>query len=375
MRLKNSAFSAPLREKLYSYEEFSRRERREFPSFDLHKIMSKYIFAFLSSVVFLSFSCAIKAQNQKPLSETERYRLAAEYSSANRGAAVLVMKGDKIVFEDYENGFSAEQAHFLASGTKSFSGVMLAAAIEDKLIKSFDEKVSDTITEWKNDKRKANITLRQLLSLTSGIDAGQIGRVPEYKDAINSPVSFDAGTRFEYGPVPFQIFGEVMKRKLAPQKEGVMDYLKRRILDPIGLKVAFWRAPNGNPLLPQGANLTAREWAKFGLFLKNGGKWNGKQIVAKKLLDELVIGSKSNPAYGITFWLNKDGFNPRGQEQSMRIEKTEGSDLADLYMAAGAGNQRLYVIPSKDLVVVRFGNFGEYDDREFLGRLIFGKTK
>jgi hypothetical protein len=44
-------------------------------------------------------------------------------------------------------------------------------------------------------------------------------------------------------------------------------------------------------------------------------------------------------------------------------------------MAAGAGNQRLYIIPSKDLVVVRYGNFGSYDDREFLGRLIFGKTK
>lgn len=337
--------------------------------------MSKNIFAIVLSFIFLLTSCAVNAQSQKPLTETERYKLAADYSGANRGAAVLVIKGDKIVFEDYENGFSADQAHFLASGTKSFSGVMLAAAIEDKLIKSFDEKISDTITEWKNDKRKADITLRQLLSLTSGIDAGQIGRVPEYKDAINFPVSFDAGTRFEYGPVPFQIFGEVMTRKLAPKKESVMDYLKRRILDPIGLKVSFWRMPNGNPLLPQGANLTAREWAKFGLLLKNGGKWNGKQIIAKKLLDELTVGSKSNPAYGITFWLNKDGLNPRGGTQSMRIEKTAGAELGDLYMAAGAGNQRLYVIPSRDLVVVRYGNFGEYDDRDFLGRLIFGKTK
>lgn len=95
----------------------------------------------------------------------------------------------------------------------------------------------------------------------------------------------------------------------------------------------------------------------------------------EKILDELTVGTKANPAYGITFWLNRDGFDPRGQTQLMRIEKTDGEEIKDLYMAAGAGNQRLYIIPSKDLVIVRFGNFGAYDDREFLGRLIFGKTK
>ena len=323
--------------------------------------------------IFLVSSCPVKAQNTKILTEAERYKLAAEYSAANRGVSVLVMKGDKIVFEDYENGHTADQAWFLASGTKSFSGVMLAAAIEDKLIKDFDEKVSETITEWKNDKQKSLITLRQLLSLTSGIEAGQIGRVPEYADAINFSVSYAAGTRFEYGPVPFQIFGEVMRRKLAPKKESVMDYLKRRILTPIGLNVAFWRMSDGNPLLPQGANLTAREWVKFGLFLKNGGRWNGIQIIAKKLLDELVIGSKANPAYGITFWLNHEGTSPTGTPTAMRVETVGGEEVKDLYMAAGAGNQRLYIIPSKDLVIVRQASFGQFDDREFLGRLIFGK--
>ncbi|MEP6903326.1 MAG: serine hydrolase [Actinomycetota bacterium] len=337
--------------------------------------MSKFSLAIVSSFLLFSFGCAVKAQTAKILTEPERFKLAAEYSAANRGVSVLVMKGDKIVFEDYENGHTADGAWFLASGTKSFSGVMLAAAIEDKLVKSFDEIISDTITEWKTDKQKANITLRQLLSLTSGIDAGQIGRVPEYADAINSPVKYEAGTTFEYGPVPYQIFGEVMRRKLAPKKETVMDYLKRRILDPIGLKVAFWRMSGGNLLLPQGANLTAREWVKFGLFLKNGGQWNGQQIVAKKLLDELVSGSKANPAYGITFWLNHEGKSPTGMPTAMRVETNNGEAVKDLYMAAGAGNQRLYIIPSKDLVIVRQADFGQFDDREFLGRLIFGKSK
>lgn len=335
------------------------------------------LIAFLLCI--LSLSCAASAQKKDAATEQERFRLAAGYSTGSRGLSVLVMRGDKIIFEEYQNGHSAGTPWMLASGTKSFSGVMLAAAIEDGFIKSFDEKVSDTITEWKNDKQKAGITVRQLLSLTSGIDAGQIGRVPAYSDAINSPVSYPAGTRFEYGPVPFQIFGELMTRKLKPKKEGVLDYLRRRILDPIGLSVAFWRTEDGQALLPQGASLTAREWIKFGLFLKNGGKWNGKQIVKKKLLDELVKGTKANPAYGITFWLNNDGFDPKGAPIGGRaVDEISRNGIAegvsDLYMAAGAANQRLYIIPSQDLVIVRQGRMARYDDREFLRRLLLGKA-
>lgn len=307
--------------------------------------------------------------------DKQKYELATEYSRSRNGVAVLVMKGDKIVFEDYAKDDWRDTPWFLASGTKSFSGVLCAAAIEDKLIKNFDEKVSDTITEWRTDVRKSKVTIRQLLSLTSGIEAGQIGIVPTYSEAVTGTASHEPGTYFEYGPVPFQIFGELMTRKLKPRNETVMSYLKSRILDPVGLSVSLWRKKNDQILLPQGASLAAREWAKFGLLLKNNGKWNGKQIVAAKLLDELIIGSKTNPAYGITFWLNAKGVGPSGNER-MNIggEVLNGGKPLDLFMAAGAGNQRLYVIRSQDLVVVRYGLFGDWDDREFIARLLTGKT-
>jgi CubicO group peptidase (beta-lactamase class C family) len=330
----------------------------------------------LISSLSLTFACRAKAQTALVLDEQQRFRLASEYSASARGLSVLVIKGQKIVFEEYQNGHSADEPWMLASGTKSFSGVMLAAAIEDGLISSFDEKVSDTITEWKSDPRKSKITIRQLLSLTSGIDAGQIGRVPEYSEAIGYQVSYDAGTRFEYGPAPFQIFGEVLTRKLRPQNQTVMGYLQRRILDPIGLKVSYWRDFNKQPLLPQGASLTAREWAKFGLFLKNGGSWNGKQVVKKRLLEELAKGSAANPAYGLTFWLNKPGIGPAGMRTGNGVNSIGRNGIADnvsdLYMAAGAANQRLYIIPSRDLVIVRQGQMARWDDREFLRRLLNG---
>lgn len=330
------------------------------------------------SIFVLSLGCAVKAQSKTVLSEQERYKLAADYSAQNRGTAVVVIKGDKVVFEDYENGFTADQPHFLASGSKSFVGVMAVAAQEDGLLK-LDDKVSDTITEWKKDDAQSRVTIRQLLSLTSGIDVGYNFFPPSFADAVNNGMKHAPGEFFQYGPAPFQVFGELMRRKLAQRNETVRGYLDRRILNPIGLKIAFWNKIGGELDLPGGAFATAAEWAKFGLFLKNGGKWNGKQIVSKELLDECFVGTKANPAYGITFWLNNAGVNPSGKPIAARAESDINGAMTtfakDLFMAAGVGNQRLYVIRSLDLVIVRQGNFGKFDDGEFLGRLILGGVK
>ena len=229
------------------------------------------IIIFLLCVLFFGFS----VNAQTVLSEPQRYKLAADYSEQNNGSAVVVIKGDKVVFENYQNGFTADIPHFLASGSKSFVGVMAVAAQEDGLLK-LDEKVSDTITEWKKDARQSQVTIRQLLSLTSGIDVGQNFFPPGFAEAVKYEMKHTPGETFEYGPVPFQVFGELMRRKLAPQNETVRGYLDRRILNPIGMKIAFWRKIDGELDLPGGAFATANEWAKFGLFLKNGGIWNGK---------------------------------------------------------------------------------------------------
>jgi CubicO group peptidase (beta-lactamase class C family) len=317
--------------------------------------------------------------------EQARFQLAADYSEETRGLSVLVLKGDKIVFEQYQNGHSADRSHMLASGTKSFVGVMAAAAVEDKLLR-FDERVAETITEWKTDARKSKITINELLHLVSGIGGGTLGRPPAYADAIKAEAVFETGTKFQYGPAPFQIFGEVMRRKLSSRKESPLDYLKRRILDPIGLKISFWQqGADGNPHLPSGAYLSAREWAKFGTFVKNGGKWNGKQIIGKKLLDQCFVGSKINPAYGLTFWLNAPGSRPRDEDQDDGLRMRETDRISregiyagaprDLVMAAGAGKQRLYIIPSLDLVIVRQGRISRFDDAEFLARLLDGRQK
>lgn len=347
--------------------------------------------AFIFILSLIVSGCSAHAQ-RPTASGKSNYQLAADYSAEARGLSVVVMKGDKIVFEEYQNGHSASTTHLLASGTKSFSGVMLAAGIEDGLIKGFDEKVSDTITEWKGDPRRAKITLRQLLSLTSGIDVGQNLRPPSYSSAIKNTSRYEPGDKFQYGPAPFQIFGEVMRRKLAPKNESVLTYLKRRIFEPVGIRTGRWTMQEGQPNLPSGANLTAREWLKFGQMLKDGGKWNGKQIIRKILIDELSKGSRANPNYGLTFWLNRshtgkaDIVETTGRLRNIMGDRDAGTTAVskngidkqlphDIYMAAGAANQRLYIIPSLNMVIVRQGRMTRYDDRKFLSLLLTGKEE
>lgn len=318
----------------------------------------------------------------------QHQKLAAEYSASCKGISMLVRVDNKEVFADYPNGGRKDRAHELASGTKSFCGVLAAAAMQDKLIASWDEKISDTLTEWKEDKQKAVVTLRQLLGLTSGMGGGTIGRVPTYADAMATELKFEPGARFQYGPAPFQTFGEVLRRKLAATKESVYDYLTRRILKPIGLEVGYWRkGTDGQIHLPSGAGLTATEWAKFGELVRAGGTWDGKELLPNKQLDECFVPSKANPAYGLSFWLATGAGNTR-EALAPALARRRGTDnkdtlrTPDLVFAAGAGNQRLFISRKLKLIAIRQadgilaaigGNDATgWNDREFLARLLYG---
>ncbi len=110
-------------------------------------------------------------------------RAAADYSRQSKGHAVLIMVDGATVYENYHNGWSVEATHRLASGTKSFAGVVAAVAVGEELFE-FDDPVSETITQWKDDPRLSRVTIRQLLSLTSGIDPGDNSVVLPYRQAI-----------------------------------------------------------------------------------------------------------------------------------------------------------------------------------------------
>jgi len=374
-----------------------------------------------------------------PAPSAEAIARAMAYSESKSGRAVLVMKDGVVIAERYANGWSAERPHPLASGTKSFSGVTAAAAVTDGLI-TLDEVVSDTITEWKSDPRASRITVRELLSLTSGLEPNSelLGRqgygikdlggisdlasklrggdretAPEnwYAAAVKVPVTAEPGRTFRYGPSHFYAWGEFLTRKLAASsrpERTYWDYMQARVLKPAGLefpKTRFALDQQGNPNLPGGAHLTAREWAKWGEFVRRGcavrseagAAWT--PVIDRDALEQCFIGSRANPQYGLTWWLitgadgavanvgdsegtrlrrrlgrgEKPGVAERAAGQTAAIRDANGT-IVKAVMAAGAGKQRLYLLPEHGLVVVRMAKQDQdgesFSDTRFLKLLL-----
>lgn len=337
----------------------------------------------LLTLVSLSAVCQTKPTGGSAALSEANCQLAWDYCQQSGTRAMLVMQDGKLLFEQYANGGSATRPQLLASGSKSFNGVLAEAAVEDGLLK-LDDKVSDVVTEWKNDPQKSKITYRQLLTLTSGLSPGSIrGKLglSGWNDVLSVPMVSAPGEKFEYGGNHLNAFAAALQRKL--KNETYESYLKRRILDPLGITLA-WRGrfDDGNPQVAGGGFMTARDWATFGEWVRQEGKWNGKQIIAKNRLAECFASSPQNPAYGLTWWLKK----PVDREllQEIPLLRTELGPLListyipdDLVMAAGAGKQRLYIIPSLKLVALRQGPLlsanGQFADIEFLSRLLRGK--
>ena len=219
---------------------------------------------------------------------------AAAYARPRRGVSLVVMHRGRIIFEDYPNGGGADTGWELASGTKSFTGVIAAALVKDGRL-ALDEPAAETLPEWRADARKRRITIHQLLSLESGIAAaGGIGRPPPYAEALNAAAEYDPGVHFEYGPAPFQIFGEIVRRKTGGDP---VDYLTRRLFDPLDIAPTEWRrGGDGNSFMPQGAHFTARAWARFGEWVRGGGA----DLVDPQALAQCFVPSHANPGYGMS---------------------------------------------------------------------------
>lgn len=300
------------------------------------------------NICFFLFFLLIEAGGQ----DTYNFSTAIEYLKHHNGHALLIYKNNHLISETYMNGWNADKPHRLASGTKSFSAILALIAESENLL-HLDEKICDTIMEWENDPRKNTLTIRELLSLRSGIDGGEIGQVPTYEQAIlKAEIRHEKG-QFSYGPIPFQIFGELMTRKLSSKDQSVEHYLNEKLLSPINLKPDFWKKNSHQPNLPSGAYLKAREWAKFGLLLLNKGQYHSKSIVPPKQLQKLSVGSEKKPHYGLCFWYSPD----------LKVAK-------DIYLAAGAGKQMLAIVPSKDLVVVQFAEAKKGFQKETLMELV-----
>jgi len=310
---------------------------------------------------------------------------AATYSEKNRGFSLLVMQNGKTVFEHYANGGGADMRCKIFSGTKSFWGIAALCAVRDGLIK-LDDRVADTITEWKNDNRKSQITVRQLLNQTDSIEPYPHLHSESIRDrnsvAIQLPPVASPGSAFAYGPSHLQIFNEVLRRKL--NGRSTISYIQENVLSPLGLtSMEFKKDGRGNPLPASGFELSAREWANFGEMILGHGNYHGKKIVPANLLEQAFSGTGPNPSYGLTLWLNRQAPNAREidyeKELDLKWQRARWGGVCicraappDMVVALGSNYQRLFIIPSMNALIVRQGMSAKFSDAYFL-RLVLGR--
>ena len=306
---------------------------------------------------------------------------ARDYNLSVGGQTLIVMHNGVIVEESYGNGGAPDRTQLLASATKGFTGMLGAIAASEGLI-NLDEAVAQrALTEWQGDSRKSRITYRHLLTMTSGLE--ELNDLRGWNDYLAARAVNEPGSTFVYSGDP-NILGLALERRLGG--ESVVEYLNRKILQPLNITSLRWGTnfADGKPQLSGGAYVTARDWIKFGEFIRRTmeGSWSGSTLLQKPLFDQLFIGSAAHPAYGFYWWVKRpvpttlagiiDGNNKNQFTRQIKplIEDPRIPD--DFVMAAGAFDQRLYIIPSRGITVVRNGPTGTdaFDDLQFLGRLL-----
>jgi CubicO group peptidase (beta-lactamase class C family) len=303
---------------------------------------------------------------------------AAEYSARHGGVSFLAIQDRRTLMEQ-----NAKTPHKIYSGTKAFWDLAALAAAEDGLL-NLDERVADTITSWRSDPRKAQVTIRQLLDFDSGLEPQFFLHETRSGDrdaaAMRGRMVAEPGRAFIYGPAALQVFHQVLKEKL--RADSPTHYLERRVLHRLGLGSQRYLADRaGNPLLAAGWILTAKQWAKLGQLVLA----NGAPVISRNSLEHCWRGTAANRAFSLGWWNNRAA--PNGREidfEQMLMPKWPNQDWrdaclcrdapSDLVACIGSEGQRLYVIPSLKLIVVRQADGESFSDAHFL-RLLLGRER
>jgi len=270
-----------------------------------------------------------------------------DYLALKNSKGFIILVNGRIVMENYFNGHSASTGWYWASAGKTLTATMTGIAQQEGLL-NINNKVSDYIgTGWTSmPLAKENlITNKHLLSMTSGIED-----VANGDDVTPAKLTYkaDAGTRWAYHNVYVKL------QDVVAQASGQTwsNYFNTKLRDKIGMTGAWFQIDNNSVYYS-----TTRSMARFGLLMLNKGKWENTTILNETYFNEATNTSQYiNLGYGYLWWLNgKSSYHlPQSQLQFNGSLIPTGPN--DMFMALGKNDQKIYVIPSKKMVVIRMGD-------------------
>ena len=269
---------------------------------------------------------------------------------AKRTRSVVILYKDHLIAEKYEDGFDKNSKILGWSMTKSITTTYFG-------ILQYQNKININnpapIQEWANDER-AKITLNNLIQMNSGLEweekydricdatkmlfnSRDMGQVQLEKPLFGKP-----NQTWNYSSGTSNLLSKILRKQFKTQQE-YLDFWYSSLIDKIGMYSMIVETDmTGNYVGSSYAWATSRDWAKFGLLYLHNGNWNGEQLFDRSWSKYVSTPTPtSNGKYGGHFWLNSSGKYPDAPR--------------DLYYASGFQGQKIFVIPSKDLVIVRMG--------------------
>lgn len=293
------------------------------------------------------------------------------YAEATDSFSLLVYQDEALLFESYWRDFGPDDVTETYSMAKSVLGIMVGHAVADGHIASIEDSVAEYIPEWRGSARAA-ITVRHLLEMSSGLEHhrfdfrllqnpfGKAIRLfigPNMESAIlRFDVTKPPGSEFNYNSANSQLLMLVLERAIG---RSYGDYVSERLWRPLGAKPArLWLdRPGGMPKGYSFFQARPRDWLRLGVALMNGGVFEGRRVLAPGWLEQMRTPSRENPKYGLHLWLGSPYVPERfyNRNTPFGVKQAEPFLADDVFFFDGGGGQRVYVVPSAKLVIVRTG--------------------
>ena len=266
-------------------------------------------------------------------------------TNQNRVRGVVIVIGDKIVYERYHPLDKKTTIMGTFSVSKSFTSTVIGALVDDGFL---NLDATPPVPAWSDpaDPRRS-ITLRNMLHMSSGLTWDEecrncandlirlVGAPNPAQFAASKALEKQPNTEWEYSSGTSAVLGDLVYQVAGSTAAGDA-YMKARILDPLGIKsYTALRDASGRFVGYTGADMTARDMARLGLLYLNRGMWGNKRVLSESWVDFVKTPSTTNAQYGGPCWIYKDG----------------------AYMARGLGGQFILVVPHKKMVAVVTSHF------------------
>ena len=291
---------------------------------------------------------------------------------ADETRAVLVVRDGRTVAERYAPGYDADTRFVSWSMAKTVTAAMIGMLVADGRLR-LDDPAPVPAWQRPGDPR-GEITLRQLLQMRSGLSHTEAGDPIYESDEVRmlfldgrddmarwaeaQPLEAEPGGHWEYSTATTVILADIATRALtrsrdpATRRAAMAEFLRSRLFEPVGMTSALPEFDRSGTLI--GGSLihaTARDWAKFGEFLRNGGAVDGAQLVPRAWIAFMTTPNPRNPGYGAQTWLNR----PQADDGEPQFPGAS----ADVFAAQGHLGQYVVVAPRQKLTIVRLGRTDE----------------